>query len=90
MTKTEEWDESSATMQQYNTARYYDYLLGGYHNFAVDRKVGDMVIQVCPDVRMGALANRAFLRRAIKFLCQQGIDQFLDLGSGIPTSGNVH
>ena len=56
----------------------------------MDRKAGDFVIQICPDVRLGALANRGFLRRAVKFLSQQGIDQFLDLGSGIPTSGNVH
>ncbi len=90
MTKTDDWNSVEATMEQYNTARYYDYLLGGYHNYAVDRKVGDLIIQVCPDIRLGALANRAFLRRAVKFLCQQGIDQFLDIGSGMPTSGNVH
>src|SRR5512137_2019304 len=90
MTNTEDWTFDDTSMGQHNTARYYDYLLGGFHNFAVDRKVGDMVIKVCPDIRLGALANRAFLRRAVKFLCQQGVDQFLDLGSGIPTSGNVH
>lgn len=90
MTKTDDWNSVDATMEHYNTARYYDYLLGGYHNYAVDRKVGDLIIQACPDIRLGALANRAFLRRAVKFLCEQGIDQFLDLGSGIPTSGNVH
>jgi S-adenosyl methyltransferase len=86
----EDWSAVDASMEQYNSARYYDYLLGGYHNFAVDRKVGDLVINICPDIRLGALANRAFLRRAVKFLCQQGIDQFLDIGSGIPTAGNVH
>src|SRR5512137_1098497 len=90
MTNTEHWTSSETTIEQYNSARYYDYLLGGFHNFAVDRKVGDMVIKACPDVRLAALANRAFLRRAVKFLCGQGIDQFLDIGSGIPTSGNVH
>jgi hypothetical protein len=90
MTKIEDWAAADAAMQQYNAARYYDYLLGGYHNFAVDRKVGEFVIQACPDVRLGALANRAFLRRAVKFISGQGVDQFLDLGSGIPTSGNVH
>src|SRR5512137_2643053 len=90
MTNTEDWTFDDTSMGQHNTARYYDYLLGGFHNFAVDRKVGDMVIKACPDIRLAALANRAFLRRAVKFLCQQGIDQFLDIGSGIPTSGNVH
>jgi hypothetical protein len=90
MSKTEDWDTVGEMTEKHNIARYYDYLLGGFHNFAVDRKVGDMVIKMCPDIRLGALANRAFLRRAVKFLCQQGIDQFLDLGSGIPTAGNVH
>jgi hypothetical protein len=90
MTRPEDWDSVGASTETHNIARYYDYLLGGYHNFAVDRMMGDLVIQACPDIRLGALANRAFLRRAVKFLCQQGVDQFLDLGSGIPTSGNVH
>jgi SAM-dependent methyltransferase len=90
MTKTDDWDSVGVSTEKHNIARYYDYLLGGYHNFEVDRKVGDLVIKACPDIRLGALANRAFLRRAVKFLCQQGVDQFLDLGSGIPTSGNVH
>jgi len=90
MPNTEDWTSSETKIEQYNSSRYYDYLLGGFHNFAVDRKIGDLVIKACPDVRLGALANRAFLRRAVKFLCQQGIDQFLDIGSGIPTSGNVH
>jgi hypothetical protein len=90
MIETDNWDTVGGSTEKPNIARYYDYLLGGYHNFAVDRKVGDMVIKACPDIRLGALANRAFLRRAVKFLCQQGVDQFLDLGSGIPTSSNVH
>ena len=90
MTQTGDRMSDEKQKGQHNSARYYDYLLGGFHNFAVDRKVGDMVIKACPDIRLGALANRAFLRRAVKFLCQQGIDQFLDIGSGIPTSGNVH
>jgi hypothetical protein len=90
MDNIDDWASVQASMEQYNSARYYDYLLGGYHNFAVDRKVGDLVIQACPDIRLGALANRAFLRRAVKYLGNLGIDQYLDLGSGIPTSGNVH
>jgi hypothetical protein len=90
MAKPEDWSSLETPADRPNTARYYDYLLGGYHNFAVDRKLGDQVIQIFPDIRLGALANRAFLRRVVKFLSQQGIDQFLDIGSGIPTSGNVH
>jgi hypothetical protein len=90
MTETGEWASAEVPEEKHNIARYYDYLLGGYHNFAIDRKIGDLVIKACPDIRLGALANRAFLRRAVKFLSQQRLDQFLDLGSGIPTSGNVH
>ena len=90
MPKPDDWGSLETPAERPNAARYYDYLLGGYHNFAVDRKLGDRVIEIFPDIRLGALANRAFLRRAVKYLCQQGIDQFLDIGSGIPTSGNVH
>lgn len=73
-----------------NAARIYDYLLGGYNNFAVDRIAGDRVVQLFPDARAAMQANRAFLRRSVTFLADNGIDQFLDLGSGIPTVGNVH
>ncbi len=74
-----------------NIARMYDYYLGGFHNFPVDRMFVDRVAQVYPDVRPAAVANRNFIRRAIHFLMeQQQINQFLDIGSGIPTVGNVH
>lgn len=73
-----------------NVARIYDYLLGGYHNFEIDRRVAEKVIRDFPDVRLTAPANRAFLGRAVRFLVSQGIDQFLDIGSGLPTVGNVH
>jgi PAS domain S-box-containing protein len=49
-----------------------------------------MIMKIAPDTRLSALANRAFLRRSVRFLSGQGIDQFIDLGSGIPTVGNVH
>ena len=75
---------------EYNPARYWDYLLGGYHNFEADRKVADRTLEAFPDVRLGALANRSFLRRAVRFLARSGISQFVDLGSGIPTVGPVH
>jgi len=90
MNRHDTWAAGDIPGDKYDTARYYDYLLGGFHNFEIDRKIGDMLIEACPDVRLGALVNRAFLRRAVKFLCQQGVEQFLDIGSGIPTSGNVH
>jgi hypothetical protein len=73
-----------------HAARIYDYLLGGYHNFAVDRSVAERAAAIYPDFPLIMRANRAFLRRAVTFLCAQGIDQFLDIGSGIPTAGNVH
>jgi S-adenosyl methyltransferase len=68
----------------------YDYYLGGAHNFAVDRQMADQAIAAWPELPQIMRANRAFLRRAVRFLVGQGIRQFLDLGSGIPTVGNVH
>jgi hypothetical protein len=73
-----------------NAARMYDYYLGGSANVAVDRAAADELIQVLPDTVFSARANRSFMGRVVRFLAQQGIDQFLDLGSGIPTVGNVH
>lgn len=68
----------------------YDYYLGGYHNFAIDRQAAERAIAVNPGLPLVTQANRAFLRRAVRYLAAQGIDQFLDIGSGIPTVGNVH
>jgi hypothetical protein len=72
-----------------NVARAYDYLLGGYHNFAVDREIAEQGEKIFP-VREVMQANRAFLGRAVRWLVGAGIRQFLDIGSGIPTVGNVH
>ena len=77
-------------VQRASAARIYDYYLGGSHNFPVDRKVAEEVIRAWPDARHLAHAGRAFLRRAVTFLADLGIDQFLHLGSGIPTRNNVH
>ncbi|HEX6500303.1 MAG TPA: SAM-dependent methyltransferase [Micromonosporaceae bacterium] len=71
-------------------ARIYDYVLGGIHNFPADREAARKVVEQFPDIPVGARANRAFLRRAVRFLTGVGIRQFLDIGSGIPTQGNVH
>ncbi|MER7080537.1 S-adenosyl methyltransferase [Saccharopolyspora kobensis] len=77
-------------LEKPNAARVYDYYLGGDHNFAVDRQMAEEAIAMWPDLPLVMQANRAFLRRAVQFCVEQGIDQFLDLGSGIPTVGNVH
>ncbi|GLZ33899.1 hypothetical protein Lesp02_60870 [Lentzea sp. NBRC 105346] len=73
-----------------SAARLYDYLLGGGHNFAADRALAEKFLKAQPNARTIARLNRAFLRRAVLFLIDNGIRQFLDLGSGIPTVGNVH
>jgi len=68
----------------------YDYWLGGSHSFAIDRQAAEQVLAAMPSMRSIVRVNRAFLRRATRFVAQQGIDQFFDLGSGLPTVGNVH
>ena len=73
-----------------NAARIYDYLLGGCHNFAIDRETAEKAMAAGRSSALPARANRSFLRRAVRFMVSEGIDQFLDLGSGIPTVGNVH
>lgn len=73
-----------------STARLYDYLLGGAHNFAADRRLGEKFLTALPSARDVARCNRAFLRRAVVTLAESGIRQFLDIGSGIPTVGTVH
>jgi len=73
-----------------NPARIYDYLLGGAHNFAIDRQVAEQAMAAGSVTPLLARLNRSFLRRAVQFMVSQGVDQFLDLGSGIPTAGNVH
>ena len=80
----------SADLRRPNAARMYDYYLGGSSNFEVDRTAAEALLELIPQTRAGARANRAFLTRAVRFCRQQGVRQFLDLGSGIPTVGNVH
>jgi hypothetical protein len=72
------------------SARIYDYFLGGIHNFAADRAAARAITKMYPITPAAAKANRAFLRRVVRHLTGQGIRQFLDIGSGIPTVGNVH
>lgn len=73
-----------------NAARIYDYVLGGSHNFASDRKLADAMLDQLPFTRDVFAANRAYLARAVRYCVEAGHDQFLDLGAGIPTAGNVH
>ncbi|QFG26046.1 SAM-dependent methyltransferase [Actinomadura sp. WMMB 499] len=72
-------------------ARVYDYFLGGKDNFAADREVADMVMGLVPEAPVVARGNRVAIERAVTYLAGElGIDQFVDIGSGLPTSSNVH
>jgi O-methyltransferase involved in polyketide biosynthesis len=72
-------------------ARVYDYWLGGKDNFAADRVAGEATIAAYPAIRASARANRAFLARSVRYLvAEQGIRQFLDIGTGLPTASNTH
>jgi SAM-dependent methyltransferase len=73
-----------------NVARMYDYYLGGYHNFAVDREAAEKILAIFPDTPAAARTNRRFLQRAVRHLAEAGVRQFLDIGTGLPTQGNVH
>jgi hypothetical protein len=84
------WSPPNLPLDKPSPARMYDYFLGGYHNFAVDRRAADAAISIYPDFPLVMQANRAFLRRAVKFLLAQNVRRFLDVGSGIPTVDNTH
>jgi hypothetical protein len=72
-------------------ARMYDYYLGGKDNFPADHKAAEEVLAAAPSMRAMARENRAFLQRAVRYLARHaGIRQFLDIGTGLPTQGNVH
>jgi S-adenosyl methyltransferase len=77
-------------MDRPSAARMYDVLLGGSHNFEVDRAAAAQAVAMVPDLPKVAVSNRAFLRRAVRYLIDAGIRQFLDIGAGIPTVGNTH
>jgi hypothetical protein len=84
------WAPQDVPLDRPSVARMYDYFLGGGHNFAVDRQAAEQVVAIFPDAPLVAQANRAVLRRAVQYLVSEGIQQFIDIGSGIPTAGNVH
>ncbi|TCO53551.1 SAM-dependent methyltransferase [Actinocrispum wychmicini] len=84
-----EWVPTGVDEEVPSAARVYDYLLGGGHNFSADRGLAENLLKVLPARDMARL-NRQYLDRVVRYLISQGITQFLDLGSGIPTVGNVH
>ncbi|MFJ8966370.1 SAM-dependent methyltransferase [Lentzea sp. NPDC102401] len=90
MSERVSWVPEGVDTGRPSAARLYDYLLGGGHNFAADRALAEKFLQAQPNGRTIARLNRAFLRRAVLLMIDEGIRQFLDLGSGIPTVGNVH
>ncbi|WP_461121365.1 SAM-dependent methyltransferase [Saccharothrix stipae] len=83
------WVSTNGDVERPNVARLFDYYLGGAHNFAVDREFAHRSMSEIPTAAM-VQHTRAFLRRAVRHCVANGIRQFLDLGSGIPTAGNVH
>ncbi|MGW4898698.1 SAM-dependent methyltransferase [Kitasatospora sp. NPDC004240] len=86
-----QWERFGVDTSAPHSARVYDYWLGGKTNFAPDRAMGQAFEEAIPSIRAMAKENRAFQGRAVRFLAQeQGIRQFLDLGTGIPTSPNTH
>ncbi|WP_053739657.1 SAM-dependent methyltransferase [Nocardia sp. NRRL S-836] len=84
------WAPGDIDLERPSVARVYDYWLGGAHNFAADRAVGQQALEIMPELRDVILNHRSFLRRVVRHLLGMGVRQFLDLGSGIPTVGNVH
>jgi SAM-dependent methyltransferase len=90
MDRAKGWAPPDLDLNVPSAARVYDYFLGGAHNFAADRALAHQILEVIPTMVTNVQANRAFLHRAVRYLLDQGVRQFLDIGSGIPTVGNVH
>ncbi|WP_067539782.1 SAM-dependent methyltransferase [Nocardia crassostreae] len=84
------WAPEGIDLDRPSASRVYDYFVGGMHNFEIDRELAHMIEKFTPNVAETMRANRDLLRRCVRHLTDVGIDQFLDLGSGIPTVGNVH
>ncbi|MEV5200790.1 SAM-dependent methyltransferase [Streptomyces sp. NPDC053720] len=84
------WAPQGIDISVPSVSRMYDFYLGGSHNFEVDREAARKAMEFMPGLPKVMQANRAFMRRAVRYAVSQGISQFLDIGSGIPTFGNVH
>ncbi|MEU6657453.1 SAM-dependent methyltransferase [Streptomyces sp. NPDC046821] len=84
------WAPQGIDISVPSVSRIYDYYLGGSHNFEVDREAARKAMEFMPGLPKIMQANRAFMRRAVRHAVDEGITQFLDIGSGIPTFGNVH
>jgi hypothetical protein len=84
------WVPDEVLLDRPNVARMWDYFLGGGHNFAIDRQAAEEAIRLYPDLPLVAQVTRGFLGRVVRFLLDHGIDQFLDVGAGIPTANSVH
>ncbi|GLY67775.1 hypothetical protein Atai01_43940 [Amycolatopsis taiwanensis] len=78
------------SVDKVSVGRVYDYLLGGVHNYAHDREFAEEQLKRFPDMRTSARANRDFLGRVVRYAMAEGVNQFVDIGSGLPTQGNVH
>ncbi|MDL4818449.1 SAM-dependent methyltransferase [Actinomadura opuntiae] len=85
-----EWTTAGMDVSRPSPARIYDWLLGGKDNFASDREAGTRLLEAQPLAGMMARANRGFLERGVRALAGAGVRRFLDLGTGLPTSPNVH
>ncbi|WP_059005947.1 SAM-dependent methyltransferase [Streptomyces specialis] len=84
------WAPPGMDLSVPSVSRMYDYYLGGSHNFEADRVAARRAMDAFPGIPKIAQANRAFMRRAVRYAISEGVTQFLDIGSGIPTFGNVH
>jgi hypothetical protein len=85
-----EWAPASINLDQPSSARVWDYFLGGSHNFEVDRQVAEQAIAFKPDMPDLARQVRMFLHRAVRTAAAAGIEQYMDIGAGVPTMGPVH
>ncbi|MEU0300899.1 SAM-dependent methyltransferase [Streptomyces sp. NPDC006175] len=84
------WAPQGIDISVPSVSRMYDFYLGGSHNFEVDREAARKAMEFMPGLPKVMQANRAFMRRAVHYATDSGVNQFLDIGSGIPTFGNVH
>jgi len=88
--RPETFSPEGVDLEHPNVARVYDYYLGGSANYAIDRVFAEKALKRYPFVRPAAMANRLFLHRVVRYLTRQGIRQFIDIGSGVPTMGSTH